>query len=37
MQKTNIQFIDNAIRSWSGVSILKKLLDQSGIVDYLRD
>jgi hypothetical protein len=35
MQKTEIQFIDREISSWGGVSVLKKMLDQSGFVKYL--
>jgi hypothetical protein len=35
MQKTEIRFIDSEITSWGGVSVLKKMLDQSGFVRYL--
>jgi len=32
---TDIQFIYQAITSWSGVSILKKMIDPSGFSTYL--
>jgi hypothetical protein len=35
MQNTEIQFIDSEISSWGGVSILKKMLDRSGFVQFL--
>jgi len=28
--RTEIQFIDQAVTAWGGVSILKKMIDQSG-------
>jgi hypothetical protein len=33
--RTEIQFIDQEITSWGGISILKKLIDQSGFGSYL--
>jgi hypothetical protein len=33
--QTEIRFIGNAIRSWGGISILKKMIDQSGFAAYL--
>jgi hypothetical protein len=35
MRETDIEFIDSAISSWGGISILKKMLDRSGFVNYL--
>ncbi|MDR2406845.1 MAG: IS1380 family transposase, partial [Bacteroidales bacterium] len=32
---TEIEFIDQEISSWGGVSILKKMLDKSGFIRYL--
>jgi hypothetical protein len=33
--QTEIRFIDKAISSWGGISILKKMIDQSGFAAYL--
>ena len=33
--RTEIQFIDQAVTAWGGVSILKKMIDQSGFASYL--
>jgi hypothetical protein len=33
--RTEIQFIDQELTSWGGVSILKKMIDQSGFSSYL--
>ena len=33
--RTEIQFIDQELTSWGGVSILKKMIDQSGFASYL--
>jgi hypothetical protein len=33
--QTEIRFIDKEISSWGGVSILKKMIDQSGFAKYL--
>jgi hypothetical protein len=35
MQETVIEFIDSEVRSWGGISILKKMIDMSGFADYL--
>jgi hypothetical protein len=35
MQKTEIKFINKELTSWGGVSILKKMMDQSGFASYL--
>ena len=35
MQRTEIQYIDQELTSWGGVSILKKMIDQSGFLSYL--
>jgi hypothetical protein len=37
MQKTVIKFVDREITSWGGVSILKKMIDQSGFSHYLEN
>ena len=36
MQRTEIAYIDEEITSWGGISILKKKLDRSGFIDYLK-
>jgi len=33
--RTEVQFIDQELTSWGGVSILKKMIDQSGFSSYL--
>jgi hypothetical protein len=35
IMQTEIRFIDKAISSWGGISILKKMIDQSGFAAYL--
>jgi hypothetical protein len=34
--RTEVQFIEKEITSCGGVSILKKMIDQSGFVDFLK-
>lgn len=35
MRQIEIKYIDKEITSWGGISILKKMLDQSGFINYL--
>ena len=33
--RTELQFIDEELTSWGGVSVLKKMIDQSGFSTFL--